>query len=202
MKKITNIILISLILMFVNQAKAQNLIAVQNGSSARFFEQLDDAIVNAADGDTIYLPGGIFPINQSINKMIHIIGVGYNVDSTKATLSTKIYGSINVESGGSNGSLTGVYLTGAINSGSNVSNYVVRRTNFTDLNMTSTSNGWVFIENIINGFLKSDVEPGASGCKFSNNLVYGNMGASTWTGMSGIGFTKCIFSNNILMFRT
>ena len=62
----------------------QNLIAVQNGGEPTFFTELDSAIVNTQNGDTLYLPSGIFKLNQTIDKTLHIIGNGYHPDISTA----------------------------------------------------------------------------------------------------------------------
>lgn len=190
MKKLA--LLIAVFIALIAQGiKGQNLIAVQNGGTASFYTNLDVAISNAQNGDTIYLPGGIFPISVSINKTLHIIGVGHNPDSTLATLYTYIYGNINIDANGSNGSLTGISISGSIISNNNVTNFLVKRCVFNGLNLTSSTISWIFIENVIRGWIKSNTQPGASDCLFANNIIDGFMGY-----YNSPGFTNCIFRNN------
>jgi hypothetical protein len=129
MKKIALQFIVFLMLI-AGGANAQNLIAVQNGGNPEFYIKLDSAIVHAQNGDTIYIPGGIFPLTITINKMLHLMGVGYHADSTIATKYTFISGNLTINSNGSNGSITGVSLSGSINSDINVINYLVKRCDF------------------------------------------------------------------------
>jgi len=87
---------------------AQDLIAVQNSSAPSFFLILDSAIIHSHDGDTLYIPGGIWNITKPIDKRLNLIGVGYHPDSSIATFPTTLYGNITLVTGASNGSLTGV----------------------------------------------------------------------------------------------
>jgi hypothetical protein len=98
--------------LFSVAVSAQALIAVQNGSTATFYNNLDSAIIHAQNDDTLYLPGGIFPLSTStkINKRLHIIGVGHNPDSTIATSKTIINGDIYLLSNASGGSICGISL--------------------------------------------------------------------------------------------
>ena len=76
--------LIVLLIVSSYSLKAQiNLIAVQHGNTPSFYQQVDDAIVNAQDGDTIYIPGGTWNITQAINKRLHIIGVDIHLAREK-----------------------------------------------------------------------------------------------------------------------
>ncbi len=91
--------------------KAQNLIAVQSGSNTSFYTNLDTAIVYAQSGDYIYLPGGFIPTagNIIINKVLNIVGVGYNPDTNFVTGCTIIQHDIEVLSSVNGGSITGLY---------------------------------------------------------------------------------------------
>jgi hypothetical protein len=197
MKKMYFLVVINLIFI-IRVANSQNLISVQKGGNPSFYSQLDAAISSSQVGDTILIPGGIFPISVPINKKLHIVGVGHNPDSTSATLFTSIYGSITVDPEGSNGSLSGLAISGGITSNNNVINYMVKRCSFTGLYLTSTSSGWIFIENVIHGQMRSDIEPGASNCLFSNNIIDGYMGR-IHSDIEAPGFTNCIFRNNVYL---
>ena len=73
------------ILLTTNISYAQNLIAIQNGNNHAFYTTLDSAITQSQNGDTIYIPGGGYPLTVPINKPLHIYGVGHNPDSSVAT---------------------------------------------------------------------------------------------------------------------
>jgi len=55
----TILLLFGLILCII-PSHSQNIIAVQHGTSASFYTNIDSAITYADNGDSIYLPGGIF----------------------------------------------------------------------------------------------------------------------------------------------
>jgi len=139
---------------------AQKLIAVQNNTTPFFYTSLDSAIVHAVDGDTIFLPGGNFPLgNTTIAKQLHIIGVGHHPDSSIATNPTNIVPAspLKILTGASGGSIIGIRLFG----------------NYTPINFgTSNSNS------NINGFTIGNCYLGAIYISYggeSNILFYGNI---------------------------
>ena len=112
MKKII-LIFIAILSFISNIGKAQNLIAVQNGGNPAFYTNLDTAITYAQNGDTVYIPGGVFNLGTSyhINKQIHIIGVGHYNDSCQATGITYIsLNDLYLEDGSDESSIEGIYL--------------------------------------------------------------------------------------------
>ncbi|MBK9636550.1 MAG: hypothetical protein IPO63_01545 [Bacteroidetes bacterium] len=129
-------ILTSLLLMLLSNSFvfSQSLITVQHNGTPTFFASLDSAIIASQNGDTIYVPGGSFNLTTSINKILHVFGVGHNPDSTLATDRTVISGGVNLLSGASGGSLTGIYFqsgttynTGQILFSDNVIGYKISR---------------------------------------------------------------------------
>ncbi len=113
MKKSTiNIIFIFLYLLTCSKIFSQDLIAVQNGGDPTFYEDLQLAITNAVAGDTLYIPGRSYAINETINKELHFVGVGHHPDSTQATNRTVFNGNPQfiLDSGADNGSVTGIYF--------------------------------------------------------------------------------------------
>jgi len=175
----------------------QNLIAVQNGGTPRFYTKLDSAITFAQNDDTLYIPGGTFSLSVPIDKRLHIIGVGHNIDSTLVTDQTRIDGNIELINDASNGSLTGVYLRiGGLNSGENISNYLINRCFLgVSLLLPASSSNWRFIENIIRGGFMSS-SPGASNFFFYNNII--DSGTST----GYYGFISSVFKNNIFLYQS
>ncbi len=95
---------------------SQDLIAVQNGGTPTFYEDLQVAITNAQAGDTLYLPGRSYSINATINKELHFVGVGHHPDFTSATNKTIIVSAnisqpqIILDDGADGGSITGIYF--------------------------------------------------------------------------------------------
>jgi hypothetical protein len=92
--------------------KAQNLITVQHGGAPSFYTTLPDAVNNAMAGDTLYIPGGSWDA-VTINKPLHLFGVGHNPDSTSATART-IINQINLVTGSDNGSVTGIQCSNGV----------------------------------------------------------------------------------------
>lgn len=180
--------------LFCFASHAQNLITVQNGNTPAFYSSLDSAILHSQNGDTIYLPGGTFPLNVSINKRLHIIGVGHNPDSTLATGKTQINGNLSLINEASNGSCIGVIISAQIISGANISNYLVKRCHVSGgLSIEFTGINWSFIENIIQGGIWNTNNP-ASNCFFFNNII------NAFTSYAGNGFTSSVFKNNIFLY--
>lgn len=103
-------------------AYSQNKFVRQN-ITANVYSTIDSVFNNAQNGDTIYLPGGIYNIGTLvINKSIIVFGAGHFPDSTTATYPTTLTGDIRLYTNASNSILSGFYLTGNIYFGSNTAN--------------------------------------------------------------------------------
>ena len=218
--------LLSLVVLLIVSSynlKAQNLIAVQHsGSNTAFYTSLDDAVTNAQNGDTIYLPGGAFAVNGdalTINKELHILGVGYNTDSTFATGVTKINARITFVSGANNSTINGIYLNGVIWCGTDsynedVDNIIISRCHINQsIYISRLSNNWSLTENIIdgtiNGYSSSSGGISAQSNYFSNNIINSaiyNFGSNNqflnniiknnaYYSLNNV--TGCVFENNI-----
>ena len=79
------------------------------------------ACADAANGDTIYLPGGTFPPPALIAKQLVIYGAGHYPSATSATGRTIINGSFTLGEGADNFHMEGLDVTGGLVTGSNVS---------------------------------------------------------------------------------
>lgn len=179
MKKITKAILIILFvtgLSFNQTANAQTQTAlVSNGVTTMFGSatQFADAYNAAADGDTIYLPGG--PIAAvTIDKSIAIYGAGYHPDSTQATSATYLTGGITFHQNADSASITGVEVNGGISTYYNhkVDYLTISRCNFKSLgfsgNATTPCEHVTVKECIIRGSINLQ---NATRCNISNNIV-------------------------------
>jgi len=193
----TLVILLLALVAATSSSFGQNLIAVQNGGEPTFYQQVDDAIVNAQDGDTIYIPGGSWDITKPINKRLHLIGVGHNPDETSATFATTLQGTITLDAGASNGSITGIYISYIYGSNNPVSSFTVKRCHIingiiTDSNLSNL----MFVENIIEGYLSSSGNGIATNCSFYNNII-----AAFFAGdpMTIFPFMNTVFMNNIFL---
>ncbi len=200
----------------------QNLIAVQNGGEPKFYTELDLAITNAQNGDTVYLPGGTFSLTVTIDKRLHIIGVGFNPDS-KVTLPTILNGNFSLISGASSGSLTGVRCISAIRFTESITNYTVERVKSPGINFDQNESSYnifkesiigyihngnntkynMYLNNIIEGQIGNLADNGTSEyCTYKNNLFLyrGFHDSNTWyTSTSIINVSNSLFENNIIM---
>jgi len=205
MKSIKPIVLLATILLIVNQINAQKLIAVQNGETHKFYSVLQDAITNAQNKDTIYIPGGVFSLTNSsitIDKELHLIGVGHYPDSSAVQGITYLNGSITLISGANYSSFEGFYLNGDINSGTptsneDVDNITISRCNCGSLTLDSLSTNWVVYENEIRGVLSGYVQTPTNGHYTQNNLFSNNIFTSL---VYGFGHNN-EFKNNLFLFN-
>ena len=223
MKKITSLVYISLMVLLINQAIAQNLIAVQNGSKQTFYTNLDDVITNAQAKDTVYIPGGIFPVtnnNLTINKELHFIGAGIFRDSTKATNLTRIDATMTLVAEANNSSFEGIYFfNGSINAGDeDIDNLSISRCHLQNINLSRLSSNWLvsgnIIDNGINGTNPSFAPsiPNAQSNYISNNIIgylISNFGPNNVfknnTLLSNLGenianISNCVLENNIFLY--
>lgn len=91
---------------------SQNIILVDGPSGSSTHNTLADAVAAAEPNDKIYLSGGVHPFASAvINKPLHIIGAGYNPDSTIATMPTILNGAITLNEGSENSFLTGFKIS-------------------------------------------------------------------------------------------
>jgi hypothetical protein len=224
--KLLSVILCLVLAVCSNSGKAQNKIAVQHGSIATFFGTLDSALTAAVNGDYLYLPGGLWTLdNMMITKGVHIVGVGYNPDSTTATGITQInavntdYNYIFITTGADNGSITGVQFNNTILFGGNnsdgntaVDNYSFTRCRFLQYaefgwSPPSSSQNLFLSENIFDNYVYGI---GISGVIASKNIftyTLDNFTASTFNNNIFMGqsawkittVTNCELNNNIIM---
>lgn len=74
---------------------AQNrFISIKGTHTNAVTKTLDEAIKTAQNGDTIYLPGGIFSIRDTVNKSVHLVGTGYNDRIPRTLYTTSLVGNL------------------------------------------------------------------------------------------------------------
>ena len=119
MKTVKNLIVIVMCAMALSTTtlNAQNVITLESGGNAYFFNNIDDAVSVANPGDYIYIPGGEWHINNRIETGVNFVGVGYNPDSASATGITKImggaeYGDVVITTHGADGQNPGFQIHG------------------------------------------------------------------------------------------
>ncbi|MFN5417402.1 MAG: hypothetical protein ACK5B9_10125 [Flavobacteriia bacterium] len=166
------------------QVQGQKIIAkVALDGTSTFYQKIDSAIYYASAGDFIYLPGGNFNIgNLIIDKNVTIIGAGHYPDSTLATGITFLNGNIKITDAASNGSLSGIYLSGNLYYGTSainqaVQNYTIQYCNlngvylsFDGVSYNANSMNTNFSYNIVRGLFNGG---DARDLYIRNNIIVG-----------------------------
>ncbi|MBK6483304.1 MAG: hypothetical protein IPG01_09245 [Chitinophagaceae bacterium] len=183
------IVFVSLSLL-TDSTMAQQLIALHHSGQALFYTDFVTAVNAAQSGDTVYVPGFSYSNTAvSINKEIHIIGVGHDPDSTLATSFTYLNGSINFTAGSDYSTIEGVRINGGIFFGSYtgenapVNSITIRRCymitcdfmQYYDQNYQyhpNESQYILFENNIISGFVNGGYSHNNG---FYNNIILGAM---------------------------
>ena len=103
-------------LLAVAIATAQQISVVTEGGATTLYENLADAINGADPGSIIYLPGGGFPIADSvkITKRLTIIGIGHKYNNDNVDGATIIAGSLYFNEGSDGSALLGCYVNGSV----------------------------------------------------------------------------------------
>jgi hypothetical protein len=138
----------------------QSIFCLESGNNHSFFTDLQGALDAAQNGDRIYLPGGTFP-GVTIDKEVHLVGVGYFADSTDATGATYL-GATYIVTGADNGTIEGVKFYGTVSFGTSTSNQEVHGFSFKRVSFQgtlalgmepSTATNIVINECVINSYL-------------------------------------------------
>jgi hypothetical protein len=183
MKKFT---LLSLLLTTCLFGNAQALIAVETNGTTTFERSLDSAVMHAAAGSTIYIPGGVFTFNTvNIDKKLTIVGVGHHPDSTLATGQTIISGNVTFVEGSSQSHIEGLYITGNIQVvfQQNVDDLLIKRCAATDLTGNGShwsqqdhdstySHNWQIMHSVFRGSINF---ANLKAFTFTNNIVKGRL---------------------------
>ncbi|WP_430932253.1 hypothetical protein [Saccharicrinis sp. 156] len=120
------LLLFSVTIVVTTSINAQPYIALHSQGHINYYETFQKTLDNALDNDTIYIPGGGFDIgNATIDKTLHIYGVGWFPDSVAATAQSILEGNLYIVSGADNGSLSGIRFSGQIFFGTDESNQTV-----------------------------------------------------------------------------
>ncbi len=174
-------LVLGLFLSTVPTLLAQSSFAIVKPSGSTIIKStLKDAVDAAANGDIIYLPSGNTSVTDlTINKGVHLIGMGYHPDSTGGAGQTVLTGNLYFVTGADGGSIQGVYVTGGILFGkstanSEVHNFVITRCYIAgalylanDWNYSTNGSNFTITENIINY--------GICGGRASNVLISNNI---------------------------
>lgn len=189
---------------FIFNVKSQDLIAIQNGSTPSFYSDLSEAIEAAVSGDTLYIPGRNYVVNATINKSIHLIGVGINPNFSNATGVTTIASSsislpqLVLGDNADGGSITGIHFTTNYYNGNpytniildvdaTVSNFLIDRCYFGS-NVSGKITNSLIKQNIFRHRSYFNAESG-------NTVVTNNIFCDRSN-----NFISCLVSNNVFLF--
>ena len=164
-----------------------------------FYNSMTDALAAAANGDTLYLPGGTIQPSSDIivNKSVHIVGAGHYPDSSAATGRTEI-NVLRFLTGSSNSSLQGcsvesLYIGYATNQ--NITGISVTRCSMGSFRLgndaISTINNIFLADNVFNG--THIINSAYSGVILTRNFMYSSSSGAQYGGGNGL-----LISNNII----
>ncbi|MBQ7533186.1 MAG: hypothetical protein IJT45_05760, partial [Bacteroidales bacterium] len=99
--------------MMVTTTVCAQQIAVVKGSVTNTYQTLQEAIDVAESGSVVYLPGGGFPVADTvrISKLLTIVGISHKVNSDNADGSTIINGNVHFMNGSDGSAIMGCYIT-------------------------------------------------------------------------------------------
>ena len=154
---------------------AQQIAVVSSTGATSIYTTLQDAIEGAKSGSVVYLPGGSFPIADSvrITKKLTIIGIGHKAPSENVDGCTIISGSLQFKDGGDGSAVMGCYLTGDIVFGvddTHPDNLLVRYCNVNAIS-TNLCKGVVINQN----YVRSYVSLGNSTDGMVTNNLFGSV---------------------------
>lgn len=178
MKRIINYS-IALVALFAiaSPAIAQKSVILQHNGTASSHTSISLALIAAADGDTIYVSGGIFAESMTVSKKLTIYGAGHYPDSTMATLPTKVTGTVTINGTAGGGSMEGLY-TGDITFNAALSGYTISRCNTGYIRFITASFDNILIsENVVRNYIDM-------GNKVDNIII-----------------EKCILGNRLINFN-
>lgn len=160
---------------------------------------LADAYAASVSGDTIYLPGGVFP-GLAINRRLTIFGTGHYPDSTLVTGVSQV-ASIEFQAGSDKSSIQGLLVSGGITFQSNIriDSVVIARCNAGLLYLNGENNaatncqGILIYQNVIGDMVLIH----SSGVRVFNNIISSlhEMGTNSWIRNNKInGLYNCYYS--------
>ncbi|MCA1757161.1 MAG: hypothetical protein LC649_06860, partial [Bacteroidales bacterium] len=128
---------------------AQKSVILHHEGISTFYPSVTEALSASLDNDTLYISGGVYVENVTIDKNLTIYGAGHYPDSSAATGVTRINGNFIVD-GVSYGFIEGVYLNDiTFRNGS--SGFTVSRCNVDGVLFSSgsTYSNFNFTENVV-----------------------------------------------------
>ena len=188
---------------------SQKAVVLQHNGIATVFSTtnpLADAYAASVSGDTIYLPGGVFP-GLTINRRLTIFGTGHYPDSTAATGISQV-AAIEFQAGSDKSAIQGLYIPGNIGFQYNIriDSVAVSRSYAGSLYLNGENNpatncqGILIYQNVIGDFVLAH----SSGVRVFNNIISSlhEMGTNSWIRNNKInGLNACyyaMFENNTI----
>lgn len=169
------------VLLGVATATAQQ-ISVVNGGSTTLYQNLPAAIEGASNGSVIYLPGGGFPLPDSvkITKKLTIIGIGHKSTNDNVDGFTTIAGNVFFNGGSDGSAIMGCLITGTVaigHDGVSVNNVLVKRCNVNAVDSRANCENIVVSQN----YIRNPSPIRGCGSLVTNNIVHSlyDMNSST-----------------------
>jgi hypothetical protein len=194
-------ILPAVLFLIAMNAFAQKAVVLQHNGIATVFSTtnpLGDAYAAAVSGDTIYLPGGVFP-GLGISKRLAIFGTGHYPDSTMATGVSNV-ASIEFQAGSDKSIIQGLNVGGiSFQHNIRIDSVVVARCNAGTFyingenNLATHCRGILIYQNVIGDMVLIH----SSGVRVFNNIISGlhEMRTNTWIRNNKInGLYNCYYT--------
>ena len=151
---------------------AQSISVVAPDGTTKLYQTLTKAIEGASGGSVIYLPGGGFPINDSvkITKKLTIIGIGHKIKTENPDGYTTIGGNLFFNQGSDGSALMGCYVSGTVhigNDGNNVDDVLIRYNNIHHVWVGNKCMGTIVNQN----YLREGVNFNGTSGRVTNNVI-------------------------------
>lgn len=169
---------------------AQQRVALHSNGTTTVFagsNPFTDAYNAAANGDTLYLPGGTIPYPSIIDKGLMIIGAGHYPDSTLATGKTVLSGDLSIRQNADKLWLEGIEVTGNIIFYTNqkVDSVTIKRCKFSYIEYSGNRTTPCVENNICENIISGSVNFGnATSSVLSNNIIGGQISNANNIGIS------------------
>ena len=201
MKTITLVCGLLLGLSFSTPLFSQKVIALHHAGVVSYFTDLNAAYTAAADGDTLYLPGGSFD-GFTLQKSLTIIGVGHHPDSTAATGPT-IIASLILYTGSDNSFISGINFNNVFQVIEPVSNVTISRCYLNKgISFSAPCSNWTILENLLQtasiGYYQNSIQTANNATYISNSFIANNVMLQGIGGISASMITNNIFLANVI----
>ncbi len=155
-------------------AMAQQISVVSSNGATNIYSTLQEAIEGASANSVIYLPGGGFPIADSvkITKKLTIIGIGHKIKGENADGYTTITGNLFFNEGSDGSAVMGAYITGNVyiaNDKKKVDNVLVR---YCNLNSVQVQNNTCMGTEVNQNYIRNTSGFSGTRCNFTNNIAH------------------------------